>query len=160
MEKPLFQISAEGWKSTDKLTFYADRIEHTWKMPPTANGKSVYLRDALSPYLSSQQTFGWGASTAFRSFGLYLGIGLILQQGFGGPVLQASGILFYLVALALLIYGLTRLKRQEWIYIRRRDGGTLVTLRAHAIEGWTQEEFRDKFKAYVQGSDDYTTQTI
>jgi hypothetical protein len=160
MEKPLFQISAQGWKSTDQLAFYSDRLEHEWKTPPTASGKSVYLRAALSPYLSSQQTFGWGASAAFRSFGWYLGIGLILQQGFGGPVLHAWGILFYLVAFALLIYGLTRLKRQDWIYIRRRDGGTLVTLRSHAIEGWTQEEFRERFEAYVQGADDYATQTI
>ena len=160
MEKPLFQISAQGWKSVDELTFYADRVEHAWKTPPTANGKSVYLRDTLSPYLSSQKTFGWGASTAFRSFGWYLGIGLILQQGFGGAVLQAWGVLFYLVALALLIYGLAHLKRQEWLYINRRDGGTVVTLRAGTIDGWTPEEFRERFEDYVRRSGDHATPAI
>ena len=79
LKSPLFEISASGWKSIDELAFYSDRVEHTWKTPPTANGKSVYLRETLSPYLSSQQTFGWGASNSFRNFGWYLGIGVILQ---------------------------------------------------------------------------------
>ena len=160
METPLFQISAQGWKSTDELTFYADRVEHTWKTPPTASGKSVYLRDALSPYLSSQQTFGWGASTVFRSFGWSLGIGLILQQGFGGPVLQAWGVLFYVVALALLIYGLARLKRQEWLYIRRRDGGTLVHCgRAQSTVG-RRKSFGRSLNPTFRGTEDHATPTI
>ena len=160
MVKPLFQISAQGWKSTNELTFYSDRLEHTWKTPPTANGKSVYLRDALSPYLSFQQTLGWGASASFRSFGWYFGIGLILQQGFDGPVLQALGILFYIVALALLIYGLTRLRRQEWLYINRKDGGTVVTLLARSIDGCTPGEFCERFENYVRKAEEHATPTI
>src|SRR4051812_48714240 len=121
MEKPLFEISAQGWKSMDELSFYDDRLEHAWKTPPTAHGKSVYLREALSPYISSQQTLGWGASSAFRSFGWSFGIGLILHAGFTATALHIVAFLFYLTAVALLIYGLTRLKREEWLYISRRD---------------------------------------
>lgn len=151
MEKPLFQISAQGWKSTNQVIFYSDRVEHEWKTPPTASGKYVYLRDSLSPYLSSQRTFGWGASSSFRSSAWFLGIGLILQQGFGKPVLRVFGILFYVIAAAFLFYGLTRLRRQEWVYIQRRDGGTLVTLLANTIEDWSLDEFRKRFETYVRG---------
>lgn len=160
MEKPLFQISAQSWKSTNQVIFYSDRVEHEWKTPLTASGKSVYLRDSLSPYLSSQRTFGWGAPSAFKSFAWFFGIGLILQQGFGRPLLNAFGILFYVIAAALLVYGLTRLRRQEWLYIRRRDGGTLVTLLAATIEGFSPDEFRQRFEAYARDLEDHATRTI
>ena len=150
MEKPLFQVSAQGWKSIDELTFYRDRLEHEWKTPPTASGNSVYLRQALSPYISSHRTFGWGASDSLRSFGWYLGIGLILHFGFEKPLLQLVGILFYAAAVALLIYGLTRLKREEWLYVTRKDGAPVVTLRASGIGGWTPDEFRQKYADYVR----------
>ncbi len=89
----------------------------------------------------------------------FLGSALILQQGFGQPVLQAFGILFYLIAAALLVYGLTRLRRHEWIYIRRRDGGTLVTLLADRIEGLSLHEFRARFEAYARNFEDHVTPT-
>ena len=158
MVKPLFQVSAQGWKSIDELAFYEDRLEHDWKTPPTAHGKSVYLREALSPYISSQQTFGWGASSTFRSSAWYLGIGLILHVGFDKAALELAGILFYLTAAALFIYGLTQLKREEWLYINRRDGTAVVTLRASGLEGWTPEEFRQKYADYVRdGTPDHAT---
>jgi hypothetical protein len=148
--KPLFHVSVRGGKSIDDLDFFSDRLEHNWQTLPTASGKSVYAGDALSPYLSTQRTFGWGASRAFWSCGCYLGIGLILQQGFDKPLLGAVGILFYAVAAALLIYGITKLKREEWLYINRKDGAPLVTLFVKGIEGWSAEEFRQKFEAYVR----------
>jgi hypothetical protein len=160
MVKPLFHVSVHGGKSINELAFFDDRLEHDWQTPPTASGKSVFARDALSPFLSSQKTLGWGASTAFRSFGSYLGIGLILQQGFDKPLLRAVGILFYVVAAALLIYGITKLKRAEWLYINRKDGTPLVTLPVKGIEGWSPEEFRQKFEDYVRGTEDHSTSAI
>lgn len=160
MVKPLFQVLVDDGKSINRLNFFTDRLEHDWKTPPTARGKSVYARDALSPYLSSQTTLGWGASTALRSAGYYLGIGLILQLGFDRPVLWEVGILFYVIAASLLIYGITKLKREEWIYINRKDGTPLVTLSVKRIEGLSAEEFRQNFENYVRGTEDHATSTI
>ena len=148
--KPLFEISAQGWKSIDELVFYTDRLEHTWKTPPSGSGTSVYPRSALSPHLSSQRTFGWGAAAAFRSFASYFGIALILHAGFGTPALQVFGIGFYILSVACLIYGLTKLKHDEWLYITRTDGATVITLRARGIGGYTPEEFRQKYESYVR----------
>ena len=66
----------------------------------------------------------------------------------------------YIIAVALLVYGLTRLRRQEWVYIRRRDGGTLVTLLANTIEDWSLDEFRKKFEIYARDPEDHATPTI
>ena len=134
----------------DELAFYSDRLEHRWKTPPSGSGISVYPRSALNQHLSSHRTFGWRAGTAFRSSALYFGIGLVLHAGFGTPVLQVFGVAFYVLAAACLIYGLTRLKHQEWLYITRTDGATVNTLRAQGIDGCTPEEFRQKYESYVR----------
>lgn len=152
METPLFKVSAKSSSSIDELAFYNERVEHEWQRPPTGSGKSVYLREALSQYVSSQGTFGWGASASFKSFAWLLGNRADSPHGFRPPCFAGGrdSVLPCRSPVAHLWPRAT--KREEWLYISRRDGAAVVTLRANGIEGCTPEEFRQVDRSVTGGS--------
>ena len=150
VDTPLFQITATGLKTTEKLAFFADRIEREWSTTPGTSGAAIIPKNTLSPLLSSQKTFAWGFRRPFFEFIVCLGFGLALHEGFDRPILRIVGLVFYFLAALKLTVALSRVRRERWIYLHRADGGHLLTLRVNGLQGFSELEFIAKYKQYMQ----------
>ena len=103
-----------------------------------------------SPLISSQRTFGWGFRRPFFEFLVFLGLALVLHEGFDRPVLRLFGLLFYAFALLKLVFALLRLRSERWLYLQRSDGRHLLTLRINGLQELSEEEFTRRFTDYMQ----------
>ncbi len=150
MKAQLFQVTARTLKTTQKLTFFPDRIEREWSTTPGNSGRSVIPKHTLSPLLSSQNTFAWGFRRPFFEFIVCLGFGLILHEGFDRPILGVVGLAFYVLAALRFLFAVSRLRRERWIYLNRADGSHLLTLSVRGLQDLSEDEFVEKYKRFMQ----------
>jgi hypothetical protein len=150
MATPLFEITAANLKTTEKLAFFPDRIEREWLTTPGNSGRATIPKNTLSPLLSSQKTFAWGFRRPFFESIVCLGFGLVLHEGFDRPVFHIIGLVFYCIAALKLIFALSRVRRERWIYLHRADGGHLLTLRVNGLKDLSEDEFIEKYKQFMQ----------
>ena len=150
MEAPLFQVTSRNSKSTEKLTFFPDRVEREWTTMPWNVGTATIPKAMLSPLLGSQRTFGWGFRRPFFEFLVLFALGLMLHEGFDRPVLRLCGLVFYALAALKLNFALLRLRHERWLFLQQADGRHLLTLRVRGLQGLSEEEFTRKFAEYVR----------
>ncbi|HEY1769385.1 MAG TPA: hypothetical protein VGG02_03920 [Chthoniobacterales bacterium] len=150
MESSLFQVTSRNSRSTEKLTFFPDRIEREWSTMPWNVGNTTIPKATLGPLLGSQRTFGWGFRRPFFEFLVLFALGLMLHEGFDRPVLRICGLVFYALAALKLIFALLRLRHDRWLFLQHADGRHLLTLRVSGLQDLSEEEFKRKFAEYMR----------
>lgn len=149
MSTPHFSFEGRSMERQETYRFYDDRIEMDW-IVAFRRGKEIYPVDGISGLISEQTTIAYGMGKVLRRAAVSLLVALILREGFSSLLLNRIGILFFAGAGLFAIGAVTKLKRETWMYVKKTNGGTLLTIRETGLKGVSRSDIFREIQRYVR----------